>query len=57
MPLHKALFMEPNPSGVKYALARTGRITNHLRLPLMPVEADTAEKIDAALRHAGLLAA
>lgn len=57
MPLHKALFMEPNPSGVKYALARTGRITNHLRLPLMPVEAETTEKIDAALRHAGLLAA
>ena len=55
MPLHKALFMEPNPSGVKYALARTGRIENRLRLPLMPIEAETAEKIDAALRHAGLL--
>lgn len=55
LPLHKALFLEPNPSGPKYALSRLGRIGNHLRLPLMPIEAETAEKIDQALRHAGLL--
>lgn len=55
MPLHKALFLEPNPSGPKYALSRLGRVQNHLRLPLLPIEAETAEKIDQALRHAGLL--
>ena len=55
MPLHKALFLEPNPGGAKYALSRLGRIENVLRSPLVPVEEQTAEKIDAALKHAGLL--
>ncbi len=55
LPLHKALFLEPNPSGPKYALSRLGLIKNHQRLPLVPVEAETAEKIDQAMRHAGLL--
>jgi 4-hydroxy-tetrahydrodipicolinate synthase len=55
MPLHKALFLEPNPSGPKYALSRLGRVENHLRLPLVPITEETAEKIDEALRHAGLL--
>jgi 4-hydroxy-tetrahydrodipicolinate synthase len=55
MPLHKAIFIEPGVSGAKYALSRLGRIENELRLPLMTVEQGTAEKIDAALKHAGLL--
>ena len=55
MPLHKALFLEPNPAGAKYALSRLGRLENVLRSPLVAVEEDTAGKIDAALKHAGLL--
>lgn len=55
MPLHKALFVEPGVSGAKYALSRLGRIENALRSPLMTVEASTAEKIDAAMKHAGLI--
>src|SRR5262245_38610466 len=55
MPLHKALFIEPNPGGAKYALSRLGKIENVLRLPLVTVEDETAAKIDAALKHAGLL--
>jgi 4-hydroxy-tetrahydrodipicolinate synthase len=55
MPLHKALFIEPNPGGAKYALSRLGRIENVLRLPLVTVEDETAARIDAALKHAGLL--
>lgn len=55
MPLHKALFIEPNPAGVKYALSRIGKINNVLRLPLVTVAPETAERIDDALRHAGLL--
>ncbi|WP_011580281.1 MULTISPECIES: 4-hydroxy-tetrahydrodipicolinate synthase [Chelativorans] len=54
-PLHKALFLEPNPAGAKYALSRLGRLENVLRSPLVTVEASTAEKIDAAMKHAGLL--
>ena len=55
MPLHKALFIEPNPAGAKYALSKLGRMENVQRLPLVPLEAATAEKIDAAMRHAGLV--
>ncbi len=55
MPLHDALFIEPNPGGAKYALSRLGRIANELRLPLVPVAASTAAAIDAAMVHAGLL--
>ena len=54
MPLHKALFIEPNPAGVKYALSRLGRAEDRLRTPLVSVEESTAEKIDAAMKHAGL---
>ncbi|MCE7030732.1 4-hydroxy-tetrahydrodipicolinate synthase [Jiella avicenniae] len=54
MPLHKALFLEPSPTGVKYALNRLGKVANSVRLPLVPIEASTAETIDRALAHAGL---
>lgn len=55
MPLHKALFIEPGVSGSKYALSRLGKIENVVRSPLMTVEESTAEKIDAAMKHAGLI--
>ncbi|WEX07678.1 4-hydroxy-tetrahydrodipicolinate synthase [Chelativorans sp. AA-79] len=55
MPLHKALFIEPGLCGSKYALSRLGKVENAVRLPLVTVEASTAEKIDAAMKHAGLL--
>jgi 4-hydroxy-tetrahydrodipicolinate synthase len=56
-PLHKTLFIEPNPQGVKYAAFRLGRIREELRLPLVPAANETREAIDGALAHAGLLAA
>jgi len=55
MPLHKAIFIEAGVSGAKYALSRLGRIDNQVRLPIVTVEAATAEKIDAAMAHAGLI--
>ncbi|MBS9719934.1 4-hydroxy-tetrahydrodipicolinate synthase [Tianweitania sp. BSSL-BM11] len=55
MPLHKAIFIEPGVSGTKYALSRLGKIENVVRSPLVPIENSTAEKIDAALKHAGLM--
>jgi 4-hydroxy-tetrahydrodipicolinate synthase len=55
MPLHKAIFIEPGVSGAKYALSRLGKAENVVRLPLTTVEAETAEKIDAAMKHAGLI--
>ena len=55
MPLHKALFVEPGVSGTKYALSRLGKAENVVRSPLVTVEEATAEKIDAAMKHAGLI--
>src|SRR5690606_23862098 len=55
--LHKNLFIEPNPQGVKYAASRLGLCRNELRLPLVPVNQSTEVAIDYALEHAGLLQA
>ncbi len=55
MPLHKALFIEPNPTGVKYALSKLGKLGNRLRSPLVPIDESTERTIDAALKHAGLI--
>jgi 4-hydroxy-tetrahydrodipicolinate synthase len=55
MPLHKAIFIEPGVSGSKYALSRLGKLENAVRSPLVTVEDATAEKIEAAMKHAGLI--
>ncbi len=55
MPLHKAIFIEPGVAGAKYGLSRLGRVQNALRLPMTPVDAATAARIDAAMVHAGLV--
>lgn len=54
-PLHNALFIEPNPTGVKYALSLLGKIENEVRLPLVPVSAETQAQIRDAMVHAGLI--
>jgi len=54
-PLHDALFIEPNPTGVKYALSLLGKLDNELRLPLVPVSETTQVAIRDAMTHAGLL--
>ncbi|MFW2588851.1 4-hydroxy-tetrahydrodipicolinate synthase [Sagittula sp. SSi028] len=55
MPLHQAIFAEPGLCGVKYAMSRLGLCENSVRLPLVPVTKPVEDRIDAALRHAGLL--
>ena len=55
MPLHKAIFLEPGVCGTKYALSRLGKVENVVRSPLVTIEETTAEKIDAAMKHAGLI--
>lgn len=55
VPLHKALFLENNPGGVKYAAAKLGLCRNEFRLPVIPVTKASEDAIDAALKHAGLL--
>jgi 4-hydroxy-tetrahydrodipicolinate synthase len=55
LPVHDALFSETSPGPVKYAASLLGRGTAHCRLPLAPVSAATAARVEAAMRGAGLL--
>jgi 4-hydroxy-tetrahydrodipicolinate synthase len=55
MPLHKALFLEPNPAGVKYACSLIDRMSDDVRLPMIKVNPETRAEIRAAMVHAGLL--
>ncbi len=54
VPLMRALFLESNPGPVKSLLADMGLIANELRLPLVPVERETARAVREAARAAGL---
>jgi len=55
MPLHRALFLEPNPTGAKYALSVLGKIKDEVRLPLVSVSENTQGEIRSAMVHAGLI--
>jgi 4-hydroxy-tetrahydrodipicolinate synthase len=55
MPLHRALFLEPNPTGVKYALSVIGKMGDDVRLPLVKISEATRSEIRSAMIHAGLL--
>ncbi|TFY96743.1 4-hydroxy-tetrahydrodipicolinate synthase [Ramlibacter rhizophilus] len=55
MPLHRQLFVEPNPIPVKWAMARMGLCGPALRLPLTPLSAALQPSVEAALRDCGLL--
>lgn len=55
MPLHKHLFVEPNPIPVKWALARMGKAGPTLRLPMTELAPANQPVVEAALREAGIL--
>jgi 4-hydroxy-tetrahydrodipicolinate synthase len=55
MPLHEAIFLEPGLAGAKYGLSRLGLCSEEVRLPLVGLTEGTKARIDAAMRHAGLL--
>ena len=54
-PLHRALFVEPNPIPVKWALAELGLIDEGIRLPLVPLDPAFHAEVRAAIKAAGLL--
>jgi len=56
-PLHRALFLEPNPAGAKFALHLLDRGGPDVRLPLVRVSSAAQKEIESAMHHAGLLAA
>jgi 4-hydroxy-tetrahydrodipicolinate synthase len=53
-PLHQALFVEPNPIPVKWALQRMGLIAGGIRLPLTPLAEVHRATVEAAMRGAGI---
>ena len=55
LPLHKHLFVEPNPIPVKWALAKMGKCGGTLRLPLTPLSDGAQSTVETALREAGVL--
>ena len=54
-PLHKSLFIESNPSPVKYAAKLIGLCDDAVRLPLVTVMDDTKKKIKNSLISAKLI--
>jgi 4-hydroxy-tetrahydrodipicolinate synthase len=55
LPLHRQLFVEPNPIPVKWALSRMGLCGGALRLPLTPMSESLQAPLEQALRDAGSL--
>jgi 4-hydroxy-tetrahydrodipicolinate synthase len=55
LPLHKQLFVEPNPIPVKWALSRMGRCGPALRSPLTGLSEAAQPLVEQALRDSGLL--
>ena len=49
LPLMKAIFMDGNPGGVKYALNKLGICQNEFRLPVVPVNKTTEKSLDEAM--------
>jgi 4-hydroxy-tetrahydrodipicolinate synthase len=54
LPLHRALFCETSPAPAKYALARMGKCTEEVRLPLVGLSEASRRNVDAALVAAGI---
>ena len=54
-PLHNAMFVESNPSPVKFAAKKLGLCDDEVRLPLVKVTEQTKEIINKALRSTKLI--
>jgi 4-hydroxy-tetrahydrodipicolinate synthase len=55
VPLHTALFSEPSPAGVKYALSLLGLCSAEARLPMVELSNDSKVLIQQALVGLGIL--
>ena len=54
-PLHRLLFVEPNPTPVKMALHMMGKFGQEIRSPLLPMTEANAAKLRAELERLGIL--
>ncbi len=55
MPLHEALFCETSPGPVKYAASLLGKCSPELRLPMCEISAASKQRVEGAMRSAGIL--
>lgn len=55
MPLHQALFAEPSPAGVKYAVSLLGHCGDECRLPIVPLTDATRAAIEGAMAELKLI--
>ncbi len=55
MPLHRLLFAESNPIGVKWALSRMELIENELRLPLTVLSSEHHQALEQVLNNLQLI--
>lgn len=53
--LNEALFLEPNPAGIKYAVSKLGFCSERVRLPMVNLTENTKKIIDEAMRIANLI--
>ena len=54
-PLHKSLFIESNPSPVKYAAKLIGLCDDEVRLPLVKIMENTKSEVKKSLISAKLI--
>jgi 4-hydroxy-tetrahydrodipicolinate synthase len=54
MPLHDAMFCEPSPAPVKYAVSLLGKCTPEVRLPLVEATDAARARVREAMAHAGI---
>jgi len=54
-PIHKSLFIESNPSPVKYAAKLLNLCSDDVRLPLVKITKSTQEEVKKALLSAKLI--
>ena len=55
MPLHDAVFIEPGLVSAKYCLSLLGLCSDEVRLPLVGLTDHAKTRLQAAMRHAGLI--
>lgn len=55
LPLFKGLFVEPNPTCLKYILSAMGICSASLRLPLVPLSPERRKEMDSLMEASGLL--
>ena len=55
VPLHRALFLDPNPTPAKWALHKMGYGSEGIRLPMLPLSDEFRPEVLEAMKIAGVM--